>query len=77
MIVRILIWGLFDSQTTVDELREALPQLEPPSEWIWDEASERLGVVAFGDELPEGVARARDLIGADPQIADEFDVLDL
>jgi hypothetical protein len=31
VIVRILIWNLFDSQTTIDELRESLPELEPPT----------------------------------------------
>jgi hypothetical protein len=52
MVVRILIWGLFDSKTTIDELRDSLPELEPPSVWIWNEASERFGLVVFGDELP-------------------------
>ena len=55
MVVRILIWSLFDSKTTIDELRDALPDLEPPSAWIWSEASERFGLVAFGDELPKPV----------------------
>ena len=77
MIVRILIWSLFDSKTTIDELRDSLPELEPPSLWMWSEASERFGVVVFGDDLPEVVAHVRELIGADPQVADEFDVLDL
>jgi hypothetical protein len=31
VIVRILIWNLFGSQTTIDELRESLPELVPPS----------------------------------------------
>ena len=75
MIVRILIWNLFESKTTIDELRESLPELEPPSVWIWSEASERFGVLVFGDELPDGVALARDLIGKDPDIYDEFETL--
>ena len=77
MLVRMLIWSLFDSKTTIEELRDALEELEPPSAWIWNEASERFGVVVFGDELPETVLHARELMGTDPQLADEFDVLDL
>jgi hypothetical protein len=77
VIVRVLIWNVFDSKTTIDELRECLPELVPPSHWIWNEAAERFGVIAFGDELPEAVAHAREVIGDDPLLADEFDVLDL
>ena len=75
MIVRILIWGLFDSKTTFDELRDHLVALEPPSQWIWNESGERFGVVLFDEELPEGVAQARDLIGKDPEIYEEFDTV--
>ena len=76
MIVRILIWSLYDSKTTIDELRDSLLELVEPSMWIWNEASERFGVVAFGEELPEAVAHVRRLIGREPDVADEFDVLD-
>jgi hypothetical protein len=75
LIVRILIWSLFDSKTTIYELREGLPVLEPPSEWLWSESGERFGLLAFGDELPEGVGWARDLIGDDPDVYEEFDAL--
>jgi hypothetical protein len=75
VVVRILIWSLFESKTTIDELRESLPELEAPSEWIWNEAAERFGVVVFGDELPEQVAQAIDLIGGEPDVYEEFDVL--
>jgi hypothetical protein len=75
VIVRILIWSLFDSKTTIDELRAALPALDPPSTWIWSEASERFGLVAYGDELPEAAGWAADLIGDEPGVYEEFDVL--
>jgi hypothetical protein len=75
VIVRILIWSIFDSKTTIDELRDALPELEPPSTWIWNEASERFGLVVSGEELPDAVGLARELIGEDPEVYEEFDTL--
>ncbi len=45
MIVRILIWSLSDSRTTIDKLRESLPELGEPGMWIWSETSERFGAV--------------------------------
>jgi len=30
VIVRILIWNLFESKTTIDELRDSLPELVAP-----------------------------------------------
>ena len=75
MVVRILIWSLIDSEATVDGLRQSLPDLESPSEWIWNEGSERFGALVYGEELPEAVGWARGLIGDDPDIYEEFDVL--
>ena len=75
MIVRILIWNVYESKTTIEELREAVPELEPSSEWIWNEASERFGVIAFGEELPEAVGWAQDLVGDDPDVYEEFDTV--
>ena len=75
MVVRLLIWNVFGSKTTIDELRESLPELEPPSRWIWNEASERFGVLAFEDDLPESVGWAQDLVGEDPDVYEEFDAL--
>ena len=75
MIARILIWNVLDSQTTLAEFRESLPELEPPSAWIWNEATERFGVVTFGDELPESLGWMQDLIGADADVYEEFDVV--
>jgi hypothetical protein len=73
VIVRILIWNLLDSRTTIDELRESLPELTPPSQWIWNEASERFGVIVVGDDLPESIGWAQDLVGSEPDVYEEFD----
>jgi hypothetical protein len=77
VVVRILIWSLFDSKTTIDELRDSLPELEPPSAWIWNEATERVGLVVFGEELPQEIADARELVGREPDVYEEFDELEL
>ena len=74
--MRLLIWSLVDSQATIDELRGSLRALEPPSSWIWNEPGERFGILAFGDELPEPVGWAQDLIGGDADVYEEFDVLE-
>jgi hypothetical protein len=73
VIVRVLIWSLFDSKTTIDELRESLPELVAPSQWIWNEANDRFGVLAFGDDLPEAVGWAQDLVGEEPDVYEEFE----
>jgi len=73
VVVRILIWNVFESKTTLDELRDSLPELEPPSQWIWNEATERFGIVAAGDGLPEAVGWAQDLIGGEADVYEEFD----
>ena len=73
MIARVLLWSLFDSKTTIDELRESLPELEPPSQWIWNEAAERFGVIVFGEDLPEPIGWAQDLVGEEPDVYEEFD----
>ena len=73
MVVRILIWNVFESKTTLDELRDSLPELEPPSQWIWNEATERFGIVAVGDGLPEAVDWAQDLIGGEADVYEEFE----
>ena len=72
-----MIWNVADSKTTIDELRDPLPELEPPSTWIWNEACERFGAVVHDDELPAPVARAFDLVGGEPEVYEEFDVLEL
>jgi len=68
VVVRILIWNVVESRTTIDELRESLPELEPPSRWIWNEASDRFGALAFGEDLPAAIGWAQDLVGEDPDV---------
>jgi hypothetical protein len=88
MLVRFVLWNLADSKTTIEELRRYLrdesvdqfadvPGLRFKA-WISDDATERWGAVyvwetadAARQELP---SRARELIGKDPDIAEEFDV---
>ncbi len=73
MIVRIVLWSLADSKTTLAELREHLPPLGDGDVWISDESTERFGLISISGELPD-LARVRDLIGKEPDIGEEFDV---
>ena len=75
MIVRLLVWSLFDSETTAGELRDTLPELDAPSTWLWSAASERFGAVLFDDDGGPAAERARELIGRDPDVYEEFDAL--
>jgi Putative mono-oxygenase ydhR len=88
LLLRIVLWNLADSKTTIGELRrylrdESVDQFEEVpglrfKAWISDEASERWGAVylwesreASEQALP---SRARELIGKDPDLGEEFDV---
>ena len=88
MIVRLVLWNLADSKTTVAELRrylrdesvdvfEDVPGLRFKA-WISDETTERWGAVYLWEsaEAAEQAvpSRARELIGKDPEVADVFDV---
>ena len=88
MLVRIVLWNLADSQTTIDELRRYLrdqsvdafadiPWLRFKA-WISDEATERWGAVSLWDSAEaaeqELPSRARELIGKDPEIGETFDL---
>jgi hypothetical protein len=75
VIARLLIWNLFDSKTTLEELRDRLPDLADGDVWIANDAQDRFGLISFSEEPPD-VQGVRDLIGEDAQIAEEFDVLD-
>ena len=88
MLVRLVLWSLADSTTTIGELRRYLQDesvdafAEVPGlrfkAWISDEVTERWGAVylwesreASEQPLP---SRARELIGKDPDLVEEFDV---
>ena len=73
MTVRLLLWSLADSKTTLDELRAKLPPLPEGDHWISDSAGERFGLISFsGADAP--AAEARELIGKDPEIGEEFEL---
>ena len=88
MLLRLVLWSLADSKTTIEELRrylrdESVDAFEDVAglrfkAWISDEATERWGAVYLWEsredadqELP---SRARELIGKEPDIGEEFDV---
>ena len=75
MTVRLLLWNLADSKTSLDELRAQLPELPEGDAWISDEATERFGLVSFSGSM-ESVEKVRDLIGKDPEIGEEFELED-
>jgi hypothetical protein len=73
VIARVLIWNLFDSKSSLDELRAHLPELPDGDRWISNEPLDRLGLISFGDELPD-LGEILELVGKEPDIAEEFDV---
>ena len=73
MIARILIWNLYGSKTTLEELREHLPALPEGDVWIANEAQDRFGIISFDEQLPD-LGAIPELIGNDPTVAEEFDV---
>ena len=81
MIVRIVLWRLDEASPSFENLRERLEQVEPlpaPSALLVNEAAERLGVllVTEVDEPPLAqLDELRELIGRDPDLYEEFDVL--
>jgi hypothetical protein len=73
LTVRLLLWNLADSKTTLDELRANLPELPGRDAWISDAGTERFGLISFSGE-PSGLERIRELIGKDPEVGEEFDL---
>jgi hypothetical protein len=88
MILRLVLWNLADSKTTIEELRrylreESVDQFEEVpglrfKAWISDEATERWGAVYLWESEQAAAAivpsRARELIGKDPDIGEDFDI---
>ena len=74
-LVRILMWNLADSKTTLDELRDQLPLAADGEIWFANDVVERFGVVSTNDDLPE-LDRVRALIGKEPDVAEEFDAIE-
>lgn len=74
-VVRVLIWNLADSKTTLAELREQLPPLADGDHWVANDAQERFGLLSTSDELPD-LAGVRELVGKEPEVAEEYDLLD-
>lgn len=74
-VVRILIWNLADSKTTLDELREHLPLLQEGDMWIANEAQDRFGLISYDEVLPD-LGAVPELIGNEPAVAEEFDVIE-
>jgi hypothetical protein len=88
VVVRIVLWSLATSATSVDELRRYLREesvdefAEVPGlrfkAWIADEATERWGAVYLWESAEDAEqalpGRARDLIGKNPDVVEVFDV---
>lgn len=88
MLVRLVLWNLAESPATIGELRryladeavdafEEVPGLRLKL-WLSDEVTERWGALylwesaeAAQQTLP---SRARELIGRDPDVYEEFDL---
>jgi hypothetical protein len=73
--VRLLLWNVGDSKTTLDELRAKLPDLPEGDHWISDPATERFGLISFSGSLI-AMGRVRELIGKDPEIGEEFELIE-
>jgi hypothetical protein len=88
VLVRLVLWSLADSKTTVGELRryladeavDAFAEVEGLrfKAWLSDENSERWGAVYLWEsaEAAEQAlpSRARELIGKDPDLVEDFDL---
>ena len=88
MVVRIVLWSLGDSKTTIEELRrylrdesvDAFAEVEGLrfKAWISDGAGERWGAFyLFESEAAAAQplpGRVRELIGKDPEVVEEFDL---
>jgi hypothetical protein len=88
VLVRLVLWNLADSKTTIAELRrylrdesvdafEDVPGLRFKA-WISDEVTERWGAVYLWESREAAdqklPSRVRELIGKEADIGEEFDV---
>jgi hypothetical protein len=88
VILRLVLWNLADSKTTIGELRRYLrdecvdefadvPGLRLKA-WVSDEATERWGAIYLWETAAAAEqdvpSRARELIGKEPEIGETFDV---
>ena len=73
-VLRILIWNLADSMTSMEEVRERLPEPRDGDTWIANDPQERLGLVSSEDDPPD-IEFLKALIGKEPEVAEEFDAL--
>ena len=71
MTVRVLLWSLADSMTTLDALRARLPEVPDGDVWISHEPSERFGLISFSGIVPPEI---RELVGKDPEVGEEFEL---
>jgi hypothetical protein len=87
VLVRIVLWSLAESETTVDELRDGLRETTDTlaavpglrfKAWISDEATERFGAIELWDSAEAAAYPApqpeRELIGSDPDLGEEFEL---
>ena len=88
MVVRIVLWSLADSKTTIEELRrylrdesvDAFAEVEGLrfKAWISDPSGERWGAFYLFESVEAAEqplpGRVRDLIGKDPDLTDVFDL---
>ena len=81
MIVRIVLWRLDETTPSLEDLRDALDELEPlppPGALLVNEAAERIGALVVSeddDPLPPQLEQLRLLVGRDPDLYEEFDPL--
>jgi hypothetical protein len=81
VIVRVLLWRLDERTPSLDDLRERIEELEPiaaPGAFLVNEAAERVGALVVADEdepPPTQLDELRALIGRDPDLYEEFDML--
>ena len=88
MVVRIVLWSLADSRTTVGELRRYLRDESADAVarveglrlklWLSDDTTERWGAVYLWESREaleqEPPSRARELIGKAPDVVEDFDL---